>query len=656
MLLKISIYPLIGFHLLVLSVAYASEPQHLTVKDAPLHADAEQTSHPKTDSEKPTAHMAASEKMVPAHKDMAAQAQVTDHTDHRVITLDIEKFGTGGFLQTRRQLIQAIGEGKTGLSLSSENIEALLDLAEFFLSHGFLQESRSILGSLETASLSQEQMNSQQIMSLAVSILNPMETTLPEKELQILETQNEWSQQPLFQAVYYNKIGNLKKAKPFLKPAAKELGALSASIQERTLPQMLESAIKTKNWGAAKEFALLISKNSHLKDSSSYQYLLGKTAEAGKDYLVAFENYVNASEGEDQWAQRARLALVELGIKTKTLDTEDVLELLTQSRFMWRGDALATKTLERLVDAELAANDIPAALEVLGEIIYNNLDEASTQAAKDHANILLREYYEDGAAGKIEVTKFIFGHRRIANDYRFQAGYGKFSELFADRMYQIGATSEAAGEYDTTYNYLSVAQDLGLFEVEAERLDKLRLKQVKALLRGGRYEDALPILSYGPHSTSQELIDEFTFLKVELFNDTGDLKEVVKEKAFKPSSKYLSIKAKAYFSMEDWKNALDTYNLLWAQDDGSFSLTEAVNMLLAAYHEKNVDLALKLVKTFPDLTDAPQWQEIASGLFRGKEMDDVLRKSTISGNLSDAARILDVMDIINTSSDDPAAN
>jgi hypothetical protein len=634
----------------------ASEPQHFAVESAHLPADTGQMPHSKTDSAKPPTHSAApaqSEHMAPLHKDIPEPVRATDHA---LTILDVEKFGTDGFLKTRRRLVQAIGEGKTGLSLSAENINALLDLAEFLLSHGFLRESRSILASLEPASLTPEQMKHQQIISIAVSILNPVKKTLPEKEIQILEAQNEWPRQPLFQALYYNKTGNLKKAKPFLKRAARELGTLSASIQELTLPQMLEAAIKTKNWGAAKEFALLITKNSYLKDSSSYQYLLGKTAEAGEDYLVAFENYVKASEGEDQWAQRARLALVDLGVKTKTLDTEDVLELLTQSRFLWRGDALALKTLDRLVDAELAVNDIPAALEVLGEIIYINLDDASTQAAKEHANLLLKEYYEKGAEGKIEVTEFILGHQRIASDYRFQAGFGKFSELFADRMYRIGASSEAAREYDTTYNYLSVAQDLGLFEVEAERLDKLKLKQAKALLRGGQYEEALPILAFGPHSTSQELIDEFTFLKAELFNHTGDLSEVIKEKAFKPSSKYLSIKAKAYFAMEDWKNALDTYNLLWAQDDGSFSLTEAVNMLLAAYYEKNVDLALKLVKTFPDLTDAPQWQEIATGLFSRKEMDDVLRKSTISGNLSDAARILDVMDIINTSSENPVAN
>jgi len=72
--------------------------------------------------------------------------------------------------------------------------------------------------------------------------------------------------------------------------------------------------------------------------------------------------------------------------------------------------------------------------------------------------------------------------------------------------------------------------------------------------------------------------------------------------------------------------------------------------LLAAYREKDADLASKLVNIFPDLTDVPQWHEIAAGLFEETEIDGVLRKNTISNDLSSATRVLDVMNVINTSS------
>lgn len=647
MLFKLSICSLTCLHVLMASASMASEPKHAVAETVHEPTHAEPASPPEAESEKPVTHMAAPEHAAPLHEEKPEMVPATDLASS---TLDRDKFGTDGFLKTRRRLVQKITEGESGLSLSAENIKALLDLAEFFLSHAFLVESRSILTSLEPASLSPEQMDRKQIISLAVSLLNPMEKPLSEKEIQTLEALDAWPRKTLFLSLHYIGTDQPQKAKPLLEQAAKEVAMLSTSIQELTLPQLLETAINTKSWAAAKEFAKLVTEHSHLKDSSAYQYLLGKTSAAGEDYLVAFDNFVKASEGTDQWAQRARLALVELGTKTNTLSPEDARELLSESRFLWRGDALALKTLDRLVEAELAVNDVPAALEVLGEIIYINLDEDSTQAAKEHANILIKDYYEKGAAGKIELSQFILGHQRISNDYRFQAGYSKFSELFADRMFQIGASSEAAREYDTTYNYLSVAQDLGLFDVEAEKLDKLRVKQVKALMRGGQYDEALSVLASGPQSQKQELVDEFTFLKVELFSHIGDMSELLKEKAHEPSADYLRIKAKAYIAMEDWKNALETYRQLWAQENGSLSFTEAVNMLLAAYHEKDADLALKLVKTFPDLTDAPQWQEIATGLFSKNEVDGILRKEVVSGNISKASRVLDVMDIINTSS------
>ncbi len=639
--LKECICSLIFCHALLISAAVAAEPMPMIEGDAHKPARKEVIPEPMKADTITTVNMAA-----PVHLDMPTSTP----PELRPTTLDLKKFQARGFIETRRHLIQRIDENEAGLSLSAENADALLDLSEFFLSYALLLESRSILSALDPAGLSQEQNARKLALSISVNVLDHSGQTLSEREIEILEEQKVWPNHALFRSLYYIRKENLQKAKPLLKQAAKELAALTGPIEALTLPQLLEAAIGTRNWGAAKEFALLFTKNHRLKDSNAYQYLLGRTAETGEDYLVAFDNYVRASKGGDQWAHRARLALVELGAKTNTLTPEEIRELLAQSRFAWRGDSLYTTTLNRLIEAELTLGDVAAALEILGEIIYMNQDEASTLAAKEQATFLLKGFYEKGASGKIGVSDFIMGHQRIADDYRFQIGFGEFSELFADRLLKIGASNEAAREYDTTYNYLSVAQDLGLFEVEVERLDKLRLKYAKALLRGGQYEEAFSALAIGPQSSKLELADEFTFLKAELYNLTGNLSAILKEKALKPSNDYLRIKAKAYFSLEDWENALETYNLFWEQGTDLFSFTDALNMLLAAYREKDAELALKLVDVFPDLTDSPQWQEIAKSLFDENEMGSVLRKDAITDDLSTAARVLDVMEIINTSS------
>ena len=556
-----------------------------------------------------------------------------------------------GFLDTRTRLTASVHESETGLSTSTETTDALLSMAEFYLAHGMTVEGSSIVDELKPETLSAQQNARKARISVALNVLDPWQREVGQENALLLEGSDKWSNHALFRALYFIRKGKVAQAAPYLVDATIDITTLSESIQELALPKLLEAAVDIEDWVTARKFAVLFSKENHLKDGTAYNYLLGRTAESGGDFLVAFDYYVKASEGSDKWSQHARLALVKLGMKTETLSKQDVRDLLEQSRFIWRGDALASEALNALIAAELSLHNIPAALEILGEIIYNNQNHDTVTKAKDQAYPLLADYYEEGLTGKIPISRFLREHQRIAADYRFQKGFDVFSEKFADRLFSIGASDEAAREYETTYNYLSVARDLGLFEVPSERVDRLRLKQAKALLRGGQYDLAGPVLSYGAESTETEITNAFAILKSELFNLTGNMQSILDIKATEPSASYLRIKAEAYFSLEDWKGAIATYNTLWKQQGDHFLFTDALNLLMAAYREKDAELALKLTKSFPDLTEIPQWQEIATALFKEYKTIDTLQQDKIATDITEALRILDVMGVIITSSE-----
>jgi len=566
------------------------------------------------------------------------------------IAVDFSKVTDKGFIEKRRNLVKAVQESGAGLSTSLGTSNALLSLSEFYLAHAMTVESHSILEKLDVMKLSAEQNARKAGVSIAVSLLNPWGVDLSETNRMLLEEAGDWPNHALFRALYFSRMGEIEKAGAYLSGAMGDLLTFPEPIKEIVLPKLLEVSVYLKDWEVAKEFAKLITLNPNLNEGSAYNYLLGRTAEYGGDYLVAFDRYVKATEGFDRWSQLARLSLIRMGVKTKTLTPQDVRNMLEQSRFAWRGDALALETMGLLVEAELALQDIPAALEVLGEIIYNNRNLVTVSKAKDQANLLLMAYYADGMSGKISISKFLKGHRRIGPDYRFQKGFDSFSEKFADRFFVIGASNEAAVEYETTYNYLSVAQDLGLFPVSLERLDQLRLKQVKALIRGGQYDAAGLIVGYGAESSNTEIQNEFTLLKVKVFNLTGNTESILKTKTREPSIDYLRIKAEAYFSMADWKNAVKTYGILWKRQGRDLLFTDALNLLLSAYRENDVELALRVAKVFPDLTEAPQWPSIANGLVEKRDAIGVLKNDRILNQISETSRILDVMEVINTSS------
>lgn len=564
--------------------------------------------------------------------------------------LDFSKFTHAGFLKLRRDLIDTVYESNTGLSSSQETTDALLSLAELYLAHAMAVEGQSIVFEYEGKTLTDKQSARIATLAIAVHILDPWDMALSEASILLLEGSDKWPRHALFKSLYFARKNAPEKARVFLAEAAEDILVFPEPIKEIALPNLLNAAIDLGDWKTARRLAEAFVETPRLNKGSAYHYFLGRTAENGHDYLVAFDHYVKATAGLDHWSQLASLSLVKMGTATKTLTPQDTRALLEQIRFAWRGTALSSEVFKLLVMTELSLNDIPAALEVLGEIIYINDDTDAVKAAKEKSDVLLTSFYTDGASGEISLGKFMNGHKRITQDYRFHKGFDQFSEKFADRLFAIGATNEAAFEYKTTYNYLSVAQDLGLFEVTPEQLDKLHLKQATALMRGGQYDLAEPILTFGPESTDPKILDQFTFLKAEVFTQTGKFESILETQAHAPSIDYLRIKADAYFSMEDWQNAAKTYCIIWKRMENDLLFTDTLNLFLSAYRNNDSQLTIKLAKAFPDLTKIPQWQQIADWLAEDRNAINVLQKDTITTDISNASRVLDVMEIINTSS------
>lgn len=555
-----------------------------------------------------------------------------------------------GFLETFQELVGGVHEGDAGLSTSQETTDALLGLAELYLAHAMIMEGQSIVVGLEGTALSQEQAARRAALSIALSVFDPWGMVMSEADILRLEAAEAWPKKALFRSLYHMKKDELEKARPFFGDVPADVSSLPDPIKEMVLPDLLSAAIDLEDWEAARGLAEMFLENENLKDGSAYHYLLGRTAENGQDYLVAFDYYIKSAQGLDRWAQLAGLSLVKMGMATKTLPLQDAHTLLSQIRFAWRGDAIAREVMDLLIQVELSLHDIPAALEVLGETIYINEDVDMVKAAKERSNLLLASYYKEGVSGKIPLTKFLDGHKRITHDYRFQEGFDLFSESFADRFLAIGASNEAAFEYETMYNYLSVAQDLGLFDVSSERLDQLRLKQVRALLRGGQYDLAEPILALGAQSTDPDIVNRFILLKAESFALNGNLQSIVDTQLSEPPIDYLRIKANAYFSMADWKNAAKTYHIIWNRMGNELLFTDTLNLFIAAYRNNDSALTVKLAKAFPSLTNIPQWQQIADWMVEKRDVVDVLQKDAIAADILNASRVLDVMKSINAPS------
>lgn len=561
----------------------------------------------------------------------------------------LARFDAVPFLEARRRLqgrlAAAMAGGGPDTPQTDAEIGAILDLAELHLAHVMVPEGLSYLAALDDV-LPPEDAMRRAALELVFGVLDTRhDPAMTDRAKRLLGDAYEgWDEQPLMLALHHAGAGRMEAAGPHLAQAEARLSALSAPMHEAVLPLLLDAAVATSEWQTAQSLAMRISKLPRLAEAPAYRYLLGRTAEAGEDILAAFDHYRAASAGADAWAHRARMALVEMGLRTETLDRHDARALLAQARRRWSGDQLEIDMLQRIVRLDLELDDPVSALEVLATLISRQPEAPEAALARQQARSLWSDFYDRGAEGELSLSSFLRGHRSIAPDYRFQPGFDVETEQFADRFLAEGATQVAADEYGAIHDYLLVSQDLGLSAVEDARLDALRLKRAEALIRGGQLDEAAHVLAAGIDSDDPRLTDRLNLLEARLHAERGEADGVVETRLKLPSTDYLRLKARAHFDREHWAEAQGIYAQILERKGDEMPFGDAINMLLATYRAGDKATTLALANRFPDLTRSEQWAHIARGLTEAAPDVLPLREAAARAGMEQARTTLETLE------------
>ncbi len=574
--------------------------------------------------------------------------------------LDLARFDAARFIEDRATLLAALaaarGDGGAKAAPGPDAVAALLDLAELSLAHGMVPEGRSFLAGLPDE-LSPEMTDRRDALALGLWALGHEATPPGDAAARLLGPDAAgWPDQPLFLAEAAIRSGDLAGAAPYLPGALARLGGLSKPVEALLLPGLLEAAVVAADWGLARSFAQRFADHPGMTDGSAYHFLLGRTAESGGDLVAAFDSYATASRGADLWAHRARLALIDLGRETGTLPLEDARILLEQSLALWRGGDEALAVLQRLAIVETTLGDDVAALETLASIQQRHPETSAAASARQQSRGLIESLYERGLSGEMPLAGFLEAHRRVALNFAFQPGLSELAERLADHLLQAGASGAAAREYGAVHDTLAAARDLELAEVAEGDLDRLRLKQAEALLRGGQYAEATTILAQGLEGDDAAARDRLNLLRALLFSATEAPIAVLETAMQAPSEAYLRIRAEAHFAQGDWAEAQRAYDGLWQQLGQALPPADAINLLLSAHRGGDSATTLKLSQAFPDLAQSPYWAEIAEALAQAAPEMFPLRESTARqrvGTAEDALRRLEALALQQAGTTDP---
>lgn len=560
--------------------------------------------------------------------------------------LHVPRDGLSPYIEERVMIMEALvaarGRSNAQWGMSAATTDALLALARLQYRHGFGPEGLSILQGLDAANLTDEQDMRRATMELALGLIDPRrDVPLTDRARALLDQAGaDWPDQRMFKALDAVKHQNFREARDFLPDARDRLTLLPEGYQEAVLPGLLEAAIATEQWRVARDFALEFRKHQMLTDSGAFHYLLGRAAEAGGDVLAAFDSYVEAGETHNLYGHRARTALIALSLQRDYIDFQEARVLLQQESQKWRGDDYALAVLKDLAALDQADADKVGAIHTLGTIIDRFPDSSEAGLARQKARSLIAEVYDEGVSGKMPISDFLQAHRVIAPDFRFEPGFDAQAERFANRFLAVGSTLVAAQEYEAVHDHLAVARDLGLAEVEDQRLDELRLKQARALTMGGQYDTALTVLRDPLMSGMSDLDDERAQLLAQLYADTGQSAAVLETAITHPNVDFLRLKADAYFDRGEWAEAQATYQEIWDEVGAELPLEDGIQFLLSAYRANDLSTTATLTRAFPDLTKIPQWAAIAEGLVDPAAELWPLRTDTARQRMDAATRAL----------------
>ncbi|ETX16702.1 hypothetical protein OCH239_00285 [Roseivivax halodurans JCM 10272] len=534
--------------------------------------------------------------------------------------LGLSAFGATDFVETRAGLIADLApDGEPDAS-------ATLDLAALHVAQGLHSDALSFLGSVAVTDRS-DRLRRDALRRIA-HVLGDI------GEAPSAELPSDWPLGPLLDLLEAPEADNSSE---MLAGAVAALDILPPVLRAQALPRLLAYTVEREDWREAHDLATRFENHPGIADGSAFHYLLGQVGEAGGEHVAAFDAYRRAALGRDAFAQRARLALVDLGLRTETLRPEEAAELLTQAATLWRGDEIGRATLEALAEARLAAGDRAGAVMALAEVFRAHPRSFAAQKARRRAVSLLEEIYDAGTAGEISLGAFAELHQNLAADLRFEAAFHAEAERFAGHLLALGMTAAAAREFGTLADFVEVAAEVDPAEDEPARRARLRLREAEALIAGGRIDAAAAILAAGPGDLEPALRPRFDALRSEVLLASGDADALLQTS---PAPDLLRLKADALYDDGQWGRASDFYAELW-EAEGAIGPSLAPRMVLAAHRAGLPRQVERILAALPTLEETPAWAEIAREVANPAEPSSPLRREAVRRQIDSAAQVAD---------------
>jgi hypothetical protein len=533
------------------------------------------------------------------------------------------------FLAKRASLMDDLGhrviEGK-------DVTRPALDLAQFYFAWQMVPEGEGALANLP-ADLSPEDALEAKSYRQAFAILKGKVDGVEIFTDLAYQNQIDW---PLWTAVAWTRKGKYAEANALLDIAWARLQQYPKEYRRSFLPVLIETAIENERWDIGKEMMLALDGLPlDEADKVSVSYLLGRAAQKLGRLKDAFDAYSKAAlalRGRD--SQRARIALIDMGIRTKRMKLDDAIQFLEEGRFEWRGDQLEAEVLKRLASLYHLKGDKARSAIALGDLVRRFRDTPDGIEAQKEAEQLLDEIYGDGVSGKMPIAKFMEFHNALKPSFENVPSFAPRVRKFAAHLKDIGLSVGAAREYEYL---LKIA-------LSDEDQASAGAALAEAYLIAGDLKAARDALERTEHLASLPVMKARSEVAARIEREAGRFDEAAKRASMvKDSGEMARIQAEALWNAQDWEGAKKAYLALKTVFPDRYSSLEALRLLLAAHRTGDNTLEIEVASEHPELIGSKEWMEIANGMVKNTSVPDALNRTQAEEKINESGSLSDLI-------------
>jgi tetratricopeptide (TPR) repeat protein len=409
------------------------------------------------------------------------------------------------FTKTRQRLQQTIIDVP-----DAERNRARLELARFYFAHGYGEEAGALL-----------QMLAKDVPDLVahpdfLALLGATQILSyhADEGLQTLDTPMLINQPEidLWRAVGHAELRDWKNAESEFSAIAGILEGYPEPFYSRFSVLAIESALAVGNDHAAADMLDKFEAGPHADSvNAAILYLRGVLhAKAGRA-SAAEQAWKDVAASRDRlYKIRAELALIDLGVSTKSLTPAQAADRLEAMRFGWRGDDLEIDILHRLGEFYIQAGNVRAGIMMLGQAVQLYPNSPLIPAVREE----MQRIFHDVFLGDMGKGLSPLDALTLYQQFRDLMPPGKEGDIvirnLAERLVAVDLLDQAA----------ALLQDLVKTRLQGE--DKARTGTRLAAIRllDHKPDEALTALSYSDGETlSADLQNERLLLRARALSE-----------------------------------------------------------------------------------------------------------------------------------------